>query len=60
MSTTETALTAHVVTPAGFPGDAFTADLARQLKERFAIDHPTIQIETGAAVDCALEPADVV
>ncbi len=60
MSTTETALTAHLVTPAGFPGDAFTTDLARQLKERFAIHHPTIQIETGAAADCALEPDDVV
>lgn len=60
MSTTETALTAHLVTPAGFPGDVFTADLARQLKERFQIDHPTIQIETSAAIDCALEPDDVV
>lgn len=60
MSTTETALTAHLVTPAGFPGDAFTSDLSRQLKESFAIDHPTIQIETGAAVGCALEPDDVV
>lgn len=60
MSTTETALTAHLVVPAGYPGDAFTADLARELKSRFSIDHPTIQIETSAADDCALEPDDVV
>lgn len=60
MSTTETALTVHLVTPAGYPGDAFHSDLARDLKNQFAIDHPTIQIETGRAGDCALEPDDVV
>lgn len=60
MSTTETALTVHLVTPAGFPGDAFHSELARELKNRFAIDHPTIQIETGRAEDCALEPDHVV
>lgn len=60
MSTTETALTVHLVTPAGFPGDTFNVELARELKSRFAIDHPTVQIETHAAVACALEPDDVV
>ncbi|NML94310.1 cation diffusion facilitator family transporter [Novosphingobium olei] len=60
MSTTETALTVHLVVPAGYPGDAFSADLARELKSRFSIDHPTIQIETSAAENCALEPDDVV
>lgn len=60
MSTTETALTVHLVVPAGYPGDAFSADLARELKSRFSIDHPTIQIETSAAENCALELDDVV
>ena len=60
MSTTETALTVHLVIPAGFPGDTFIVELAHELKSRFAIDHPTVQIEIHAAVDCAFEPDDVV
>ncbi|MGL4301879.1 MAG: cation diffusion facilitator family transporter [Sphingomonas sp.] len=55
MSTTETALTAHLLVPEGYPGDAFTARLAVILKERFGIDHATIQIETDPTVGCALE-----
>jgi cobalt-zinc-cadmium efflux system protein len=52
MGTTDTALTAHLVMPAGHPGDAALAALAHDLEHRFGIDHATIQIETGAA-DCA-------
>ena len=54
MSTTETALTAHLVTPAGHPGDAFLHDLAHELEHRFSIDHATVQVETGTedCVDC--------
>lgn len=47
MSTTETALTAHLVMPEGFPGDAFLLNIYRELRDRFHIAHPTIQIETG-------------
>ena len=54
MSTTECALTAHLVVPAGAPGDAFLAELAQQLEKRFRIQHATIQIET-AATDCTLQ-----
>ena len=54
MSTTECALTAHLVVPAGAPGDAFLSDLARELERRFRIHHATIQIETAAA-DCNLQ-----
>ena len=46
MSTTETALTAHLVIPAGHPGDEFLRDLAHQLSQDFHIQHATIQIET--------------
>lgn len=60
MSTTEVALTAHLQIPAGYPGDEFTAELAKGLKSRFDIDHVTIQIETNPEVACALEPDDVV
>ena len=52
MGTTDTALTAHLVMPAGHPGDAALADLAHDLDHRFGIGHATIQVETGAA-DCA-------
>src|SRR5262249_48374268 len=46
MSTTETALTCHLVMPDGHPGDEMLAQLARELHERFDIDHATIQVET--------------
>jgi cobalt-zinc-cadmium efflux system protein len=47
MSTNEVALTAHLVMPKGHPGNAFFAQAAHDLHERFGIDHPTLQIETG-------------
>jgi cobalt-zinc-cadmium efflux system protein len=49
MSTTETALTAHLVMPEGHPGDAFFAELADGLLHEFRIAHPTIQIEVAAS-----------
>ncbi|GAC1337712.1 MAG: cation diffusion facilitator family transporter [Beijerinckiaceae bacterium] len=60
MSTTETALTVHLVMPGGYPGDAFIADICQKLKERFGIGHATVQVETDKDVACALAPADVV
>lgn len=47
MSTTETALTVHLVMPEGHPGDAVLSALIGELDRRFAIGHATIQIETG-------------
>jgi cobalt-zinc-cadmium efflux system protein len=47
MSTVETALTAHLVIPAGHPGDGFLADVCQELREHFQIRHATIQIEVG-------------
>jgi cobalt-zinc-cadmium efflux system protein len=52
MSTTETALTAHLVVPGGHPGDGFLAALGDRLKQDFGIGHATVQVETGD--DCAL------
>ncbi|QNA85240.1 cation transporter [Sphingomonas sp. So64.6b] len=60
ISTTETALTVHLLVPGGYPGDVFTTNLAAALKERFGIDHATVQIETDPQGDCALEPDQVV
>lgn len=47
MSTTETALTVHLVMPQGHPGDAALSALIGELDRRFTIGHATIQIETG-------------
>ena len=47
MSTTETALTAHLVMPNGHPGDALLNNISEELREHFQIIHPTLQIETG-------------
>jgi len=61
MSTTATALTAHLIMPAGHPGDACLADIAASLQQRFAIEHATIQVETGdPAHPCVLVPDHVV
>ncbi|MFM9936979.1 MAG: cation diffusion facilitator family transporter [Novosphingobium sp.] len=45
MSTTETAMTAHLVIPSGHPGDGFLTDLAHALEHDFSICHSTVQVE---------------
>ena len=58
MSTTESALTAHLVMPQGYPGDAFVDDIAHTLNKRFGIAHSTLQVEQGAGDHaCALHSA---
>ncbi len=57
MSTTETALTAHLTIPDGHPGDAALAAIAHDLHHKFGIAHATLQIETNADPDCALADA---
>lgn len=58
MSTSETALTAHLVIPGGHPGDRFLHDAAHALDHQFHIAHATLQIETGDGDPCALSPVD--
>jgi cobalt-zinc-cadmium efflux system protein len=61
MSTTETALTCHLVMPRGHPGDAMLTQVARDLEHRFGIHHATIQIELGDSAEmCLLTPETVV
>ncbi|HYK13314.1 MAG TPA: cation transporter, partial [Burkholderiales bacterium] len=61
MSTTETALTAHLVMPAGHPGDDFIAHVVHDIEHRFRIGHVTLQIEMGTSANpCALAPDHVV
>jgi len=55
MSTTETVLTVHLVTPAGYPGDAFLVAMRSMLQKRFSIGHATAQIEVDADCHCSLE-----
>jgi len=57
MSTTENALTVHLVMPDGYPGDDFMDDIMLTLKERFSVQHSTLQIELGTTVHaCSLNP----
>jgi cobalt-zinc-cadmium efflux system protein len=61
MSTTETALTAHLVRPDAALDDDFLMHACEQLQRRFKIHHATLQIETGTgAHPCRLASADVV
>jgi cobalt-zinc-cadmium efflux system protein len=52
MSTTETALTAHLVMPWRDRPPDFFAGLERELAERFDIAHTTIQIDQAAGHSC--------
>jgi len=53
LSTTQTALTAHLRMPGGHPGDAFLQRIGAELAERFHIDHATVQIEVDGGAACA-------
>ena len=54
MSTTETALTCHMVMLDGHPGDEALHKIAEELKHRYRIPHTTIQVEITESADCAL------
>ena len=61
MSTTETALTAHLVKPDAHNDDAFLTSTVHELHDRFGIRHATIQIERAhEGNDCHLASPDVV
>jgi len=61
MSTTEAALTAHLVMPDAAIDDAFLARLSKELHDQHNIEHATLQVERGdPAVQCKLEPDHVV
>ena len=60
MSTTDTALTAHLVVPSGHPGDLFLMQAANEMVARFGIGHMTLQVETSADTVCRLAPDHVV
>ena len=61
LSTTETALTAHVVMPGSSQRPAFLSEVCSELRAKFDIDHSTLQIDPeDAPAPCALAPDEVV
>jgi cobalt-zinc-cadmium efflux system protein len=61
MSTTEVALTAHLVRPGATLDDGLLARACTDLSTRFGIGHATLQIESGdPAHPCILAPSEVV
>jgi cobalt-zinc-cadmium efflux system protein len=61
LSTTETALTAHLVQSHSDSGEELIVRACRDLRDRYGIGHATLQLETEAlASACRLRPADVV
>jgi cobalt-zinc-cadmium efflux system protein len=60
LSTTDSALTAHLVFPGGHPGDEFLLTTATELRQRFGIGHTTLQIEISEETACHLAPDHVV
>jgi cobalt-zinc-cadmium efflux system protein len=50
MSTTDVALTAHLIRPCHGGEDALLASATRLLRERFGIAHATLQVEQGLAI----------
>ena len=60
MSTTETAMTAHLTRPDNPDCDAFLHAACEGLEKMFKIGHCTLQVETGGTETCRLSPAEAV
>lgn len=59
MSTSEIALTVHLVMPQGHPGDAFLLETGHELRDHFGIGHATLQVERDGQ-SCPLAPEGVI
>jgi cobalt-zinc-cadmium efflux system protein len=60
MSTTEVAMTAHVVIAWESCPPRFLADVALEMERRFKIGHVTIQLEPAGLADCGQAVAGAV
>jgi len=61
LSTTETALTAHLICRPGVAGESLLPQVSAEARRRFGIGHVTIQLETEElARQCKLRPDNVV
>ena len=54
LSTTETALTAHILRPQNGDPDGFLQSACEGLEQRFRIGHATLQVQTDVAQACRL------
>lgn len=60
LSTTDVALTAHLVMPGGHPGDTRLEAIAARIRQRHGINHSTLQVAlTDTSHPCALHATDV-
>jgi cobalt-zinc-cadmium efflux system protein len=58
LSTTGNALSAHLVMPAGHPGDESLDGIVLTLRERFSMHHATLQVDLGTTQHrCAMDHA---
>jgi cobalt-zinc-cadmium efflux system protein len=56
LSTTGNALSAHLVMPAGHPGDESIDSIVITLRERFSMQHATLQVDLGTTAHrCAMD-----
>ena len=61
LSTTESALTVHLIRPGAALDDDWLAGVSHTLHDQFGIGHATIQVENGQGQQsCRLAPEDVV
>ena len=58
MSTTEVALTAHLVMPTTTCEPRFLAEVCKEIHHRFKIEHATLQVEAADAPDCKHAPPE--
>jgi len=55
LSTTECAMTVHLVMPDGYPSDDVIDGITQSLNKRFQVHHSTLQIEQGTTLHaCSL------
>jgi cobalt-zinc-cadmium efflux system protein len=59
ISTTQTALTAHLVIPTGASGDTLLHEVCEHLQREFGIEHATVQVEQNAEL-CSLGPDRII
>ena len=60
MSTTDVAMTVHLVMPGGYPQDEFLMAIGDTMRDRFGIGHFSVQVETNPLTHCAMAPDEVV
>jgi cobalt-zinc-cadmium efflux system protein len=61
MSTTEAALTAHLVMPGASCEDQLLSRICHELHDKFGIEHSTVQVEKGdPAYPCSLASEQII